>query len=235
MRPRFDRAESSRWRHLLRGIIASSVALGSTYVGVCIALLGVYAQWFPPMTGVQLQRQVEARFAGTPYTVESTPVPMSAISDHLAHAVVAAEDARFYVHHGIDWIAIGEAVEDNLERGTAWRGGSSITQQLVKNLFMTTHSTLLRKALEVPLACAADLILSKARILELYLNVVEWGPGVFGAEAAAQHHYGVSVDALSRYRAAALAACLPSPRERAPYRMTRYTHQILVRMAQHGW
>lgn len=235
MRHRPDREKFSRWRRLLHGIIASFVALGSTYLGVCVALLGVYAQWFPPTTGVQLQRQVEARFAGTSYTVESTPVPTSAISDHLEHAVVAAEDARFYSHPGIDWIAIGEAVEDNLERGTAWRGGSTITQQLVKNLFMTTHSTLLRKALEVPLAYAADLMLSKARILELYLNVVEWGPGVFGAEAAAQYHYGVSAAALSRYRAAGLAACLPNPRERTPRRMTRYTHQILVRMAQHGW
>jgi len=232
---RFSPVRPARWRRLLRGLIAGVAALGSTYVGVCIALLSLYTVWLPPTTGVQLQRQVEAFWADTPYTVRSVPVPASAISDHLEHAVVAAEDARFYTHHGVDWIAIREAVEDNLERGTAWRGGSSITQQLVKNLFMTTHSTLLRKALEVPLAHAADLILSKARILELYLNVVEWGPGVFGAEAAAQHHYGVSADALSRYRAAALAACLPNPRARTPRRMTRYTHQILVRMAQHGW
>lgn len=220
---------------MVRSLAAGLIALVTTYLGVCIALLGLYAQWHPPATGVQLQRQVEAFWADASYTVRSTPVPASAISDHLEHAVVAAEDARFYTHHGIDWLAIREAVEDNLERGTDWRGGSSITQQLVKNLFMTTHSTLLRKALEVPLAYAADLILSKDRIVELYLNVVEWGPGVFGAEAAARHHYGLSADALSRYQSAALAACLPNPRQRVPARMTRYTRQILVRMAQHGW
>jgi monofunctional biosynthetic peptidoglycan transglycosylase len=100
---------------------------------------------------------------------------------------------------------------------------------------MTTHSTLLRKALEVPLAYAADLLLPKARILELYLNVVEWGPGVFGAEAAAQYHYGISAASLTRYQSAALAACLPNPRDRSPHQMTRYTHQILARMVQHGW
>jgi len=94
---------------------------------------------------------------------------------------------------------------------------------------------LLRKGVEVPLAYLADLILTKERILELYLNVVEWGPGVFGAEAAAQHHYGTSAAHLTRYRAAALAACLPNPRARTPQRMTRYTHIILTRMQQHGW
>jgi monofunctional biosynthetic peptidoglycan transglycosylase len=217
------------------GAGATLAALLSTYLGVCILLLSLYTHWMPPTTGVRIQRQVEAFIADTPYTPQSTPVPASAIADHLEHAVVAAEDARFYTHHGIDWIAIREAVEDNLERGTAWRGGSSITQQLVKNLFMTTHSTLLRKGLELPLAYAADFILPKARILELYLNVVEWGPGVFGAEAAARYHYGLSADALSRYQSAALAACLPNPRSRTPAQMTSYTYRILGRMRQHGW
>lgn len=235
MNHRLDRTHSSRWRRVLRGLGAGLTALGSVYPGVCVGLLSLYAHWTPPTTGVQLQRHVEAMMAMKPYTPQSTPVPPAAISDHLEHAVVAAEDARFYTHHGIDWVAVEEAVDDNLERGTAWRGGSTITQQLVKNLFMTRHGTLLRRALEVPLAYAADLLLPKPRILGLYLNVVEWSPGVFGAEAAAQHHYGVSAASLTRYQSAGLAACLPNPRDRSPHQMTRYTHQILARMAQHGW
>lgn len=222
------------WRVIRRGA-ALGIALIATYLGVCVAALGLYTQFDPPITGVQAQRHWEAFITGTPYTPYAVPVPRSAISDHLAHAVVAAEDARFFTHHGIDWTAIHEAMEDNLQRGTLWRGGSTLTQQLVKNLFMTTHGTLLRKGLELPLTYLADLILTKERILELYLNVVEWGPGVFGAEAAAQHHYGVSAASLSRYRAASLAACLPNPRVRIPQRMTRYATTILARMRQHGW
>lgn len=226
---------SPRWREYVRRSIAFGLALVSTYLGLCTTALVAYTQYHPPVTGVQAQRYLEAYVAGTPYAAHVVPVSRGAISDHLEHAVVAAEDARFFSHHGIDWTAIRDAMEDNLERGMAWRGGSTLTQQLVKNLFMTTHSTLLRKGVEVPLAYLADLILTKERILELYLNVVEWGPGVFGAEAAAQHHYGTSAAHLTRYRAAALAACLPNPRARTPQRMTRYTHIILTRMQQHGW
>lgn len=224
-----------RWVRYARFLAVAAIALISTYLGGCTAALTLYTWYDPPVTGIQLQRHVEAWFDDTPHTLHATPVSLAAISDHLIHAVVAAEDGRFYNHSGIDWKAISEAVEDNLERGTAWRGGSTITQQLVKNLFMTTHSTLLRKGLELPLAYLADFILTKERILELYLNVVEWGPGVFGAEAAAQHHYGFSAAELSRYQAAALAACLPNPHVRTPQRMTRYTRIILARMAQHGW
>lgn len=222
-------------RRVVQFGVALGIALVATYLGVCTAALGLYTQFDPPITGIQTQRHWEAFIAGAPYTPHAVPVPRSAISDHLEHAVVAAEDARFFTHHGIDWTAIQEAMEDNLQRGALWRGGSTLTQQLVKNLFMTTHSTLLRKGLELPLTYLADLILTKERILELYLNVVEWGPGIFGAEAAAQHHYGMSAASLSRYRAAALAACLPNPRVRTPQRMTRYTATILARMRQHGW
>jgi monofunctional biosynthetic peptidoglycan transglycosylase len=122
-------------------------------------------------------------------------------------------------------------ISDHLEH---WRGGSTITQQLVKNLFMTTHSAWLRKALELPLAYMAEAVLSKERILELYLNVIEWGDGVFGAEAAALHHYGTSAAALDRERAAGLAACIPDPLRRTPPHMQRYRAIILERMEQTG-
>jgi len=162
-------------------------------------------------------------------------VPLGRISVHLQHAVVAAEDSRFYEHWGIDVRGVQEAVEDNLRRGHLWRGGSTITQQLVKNLFFTTHLPLLRKAFELPLALVSEIVLPKRRILELYLNVVEWGPEVFGAEAAAWFHYGVSAARLTRDQSARLAACLPSPRRRTPQRMDRYAAVIERRMALMGW
>lgn len=225
----------SPWQRVARWVGALGLALLSTYLGVCTMCLVAYTQFDPPTTGVQLQRRVEALTNGVAYTPRYEPVPLDRISEHLAHAVIAAEDGRFYIHGGIDWQAVREALANNLARGMLQRGGSTITQQLVKNLFLTTHRTFLRKGLEVPLVYLAELILTKQRILELYLNVVEWGPGVYGAEAAARHHYGLSADLLSRYRAATLAACLPNPRVRTPQRMTRYTYRILARMRQHGW
>ncbi len=131
-----------------------------------------------------MQRRVEAWIGGRPYVKHYRPVPLAAIADDLEHAVVAAEDTRFLDHRGVDWDAVKGAVEDNRRRGRIWRGGSTITQQLVKNLFLTTYGSIARKAFEVPLAYAAEAIVPKERILELYLDVIEWGDGVYGAEAA---------------------------------------------------
>jgi monofunctional biosynthetic peptidoglycan transglycosylase len=149
--------------------------------------------------------------------------------------VIAAEDGRFFEHFGVDWKAVEKAMEDNRRRGTMWRGGSTITQQLVKNLFMTTHSSLVRKAFEVPLTFLAELLLPKERILTLYLNVIEWSSGVYGAEAAARHYFGAPASGLSRYQAASLAAVIPAPRSRSPQRMGSYTSTIQRRMAQMGY
>ncbi len=148
--------------------------------------------------------------------------------------MIAAEDARFYSHFGFDWTEIKDAVFDDLEEGRV-RGASTMTQQLVKNLFFTTHGSLLRKAAEASLVVPAELILGKRRILELYLNVVEWGPGVYGAEAAARYHYRTTSAQLNREQAARLAAILPSPRRRRPARMDSYSAEILKRMDQMGW
>jgi monofunctional biosynthetic peptidoglycan transglycosylase len=224
----------------LLGRLASAVLRGgaivlSTYLGLCTLCLLLYTVLDPPMTGVQLQRRVESWFEDDAYTKQYDPVPREALSVHLRHAVVAAEDGRFYEHGGIDWEAIRKAMEDNQRRGRAWRGGSTITQQLVKNLFMTTHSSYVRKALEVPLTYLAEGLLSKERILDLYLNVIEWGRGIYGAEAAARHYYSASNNRISRYQAAALAACLPNPRQRSPRRMGQYTNTILQRMRQMNW
>lgn len=189
----------------------------------------------PPITGVQAQRMVESAFEAEPFRHSYRPVRGGSMSTHLRRAVVAAEDGRFYEHAGLDLEAIRDAVEDNRQRGSAWRGGSTITQQLVKNLFMTTHRSYFRKAMEVPLALVADLVLPKERLLTLYLNVVEWDRGVYGAQAAARQYYGINASDLTRYQAAALAACLPNPRQRTPQSMGWYTNIILRRMSQMGW
>ncbi len=234
------------WRRTLvwlRRAVLACAALLALYLGGCAALLVLYKWVDPPTTGVQMQRRVGSWLDGGDggggaargaYRKRYEPLPLERISRHVPRAVVAAEDARFFGHRGIDWQAIGEALEDRAA-GRA-RGGSGITQQLVKNLFLTTHSTWLRKALEVPLAYMAEGILGKERILELYVNVVEWGPGgVFGIEAAARHHYGRPASALSREQAARLAACLPDPRRRAPQRMDRYSGIVQRRMRALGW
>lgn len=222
-------------KYFARDVLLAGLIALVTYYGFCALCLLAFTVVFPPTTGVQLQRRTEALSEGTPYEKHYAPVPFSDMSDHLPHALVAAEDTRFYNHRGVDWKAIREAAEDNLERGRAWRGGSTITQQLVKNLFMTTHSSYVRKALELPLTYLAELILSKERILELYLNVIEFDGGVYGVEAAARHYYGTSAANLSRAQSAALAAVVPNPRGRSPHSMGSYTRTILTRMRQMNW
>ncbi len=223
----------ARVRRAVRGIVAALASVTATYLGGCVLALVLYAAVFPPVTGVQLQRQVEGLFAETADERTYRPRPLSQIDPALPWAVVAAEDSRFFQHAGINWKAVGEAIEE-YRRGEDLRGASSLTQQLVKNLFMTTHSTSLRKALEVPLAYAAEAVLSKRRILELYVNVIEWGPGIYGAEAAARYHYGQSARRLTRAQAAALAACIPNPRVRRPATVGWYQRIILRRMARLG-
>jgi len=208
---------------------AGVVSVCATFYGGCALALLLYTWMFPLTTGVQMQRWLEADAS---YEKQYRPRPLAEIDPDIPLAVVAAEDTRFFQHTGIDWTAIGEALEENSDGDADRRGGSSISQQLVKNLFLTTHSTYFRKALELPLTYMAEAILSKDRILELYVNVIEWGPGIYGAEAAARYHYDRSAAGLTRYQAAALAACIPNPLVRRPYRMDRYTRIILQRMAQ---
>jgi monofunctional biosynthetic peptidoglycan transglycosylase len=131
---------------------------------------------------------------------------------------------------------LGDLIAADRSRQTSrFRGASAITQQLVKNLFFTTHRNPVRKAFEYTLAPMADWILGKRRVLELYLNVIEWGRAVYGAEAAAEYHYGTSVDELDRGQSAMLAACLPSPRRRKPARTDHYSALTMDRMNQVGW
>lgn len=199
------------------------------------ALTLVAARWIdPPTTAVHLQRRMQAWMRSAPYHERYRFVPLSQISPDLQHAVVAAEDARFYQHHGFDWHQIEIAAEGDLNGGRT-RGASTITQQLIKNLFFGTGRSLLRKGAEFTLVPVAELVLGKRRILELYLNVVEWGPGIYGAEAASRAYYGTSGRHLGREPAARLAAILPVPLKRRPERMNQYSELILERMRQMGW
>ncbi len=161
-------------------------------------------------------------------------VPYQRISGHLKRAMVAAEDAKFVEHHGFDWEGIQMAYEKNLREGEIVAGGSTITQQLAKNLFFSGERAWWRKAQEAVIAVMLEIIMSKRRIFEIYLNVIEWDDGVFGAEAAARHHYGTSAAALGAEQAARLAAIVPSPRRYGPGSNTSYlqrrTQTILARM-----
>ncbi len=196
-------------------------------------LLGL--RWInPPTTSVQVQRRLESIFRHRKYKKRYTFVRLDHISIELQHAVIAAEDSRFYHHHGVDWEEMQKVVEDKLERGRL-RGGSTISQQLVKNLFLTTSRSVVRKVVEFTVVYLEELILPKKRILELYLNVIEWGPGIYGAEAASRRHYGIPAARLNREQAARLAACIPAPLTRTPDRMDDYSTEILARMQRMGW
>ena len=211
------------------------LAIGVVFVWSLAALTLVAARWIdPPTTAVHIQRRLQAWVHNTPYRERYRFVPLNQISPDLQHAVVAAEDARFYQHNGFDWHEIQIAADDDLEGGR-FRGASTITQQLVKNLFFGTGRSLLRKGAEVTLVPVAEFALGKRRILEIYLNVVEWGPGIYGAESACRYHNGIAARNIGRQDAARLAAILPAPLKRRPERMNHYSELILERMQQMGW
>jgi monofunctional glycosyltransferase len=225
---------TSGWKCRVRSCVRWFV-LAVALLWALAALLLVFARWIdPPTTAVHIERRAEAWIDRTPYREQYRFVPLAEISPELQHAVIAAEDARFYQHHGFDWQAIELAAEDDMQGGRI-RGGSTITQQLVKNLFFGTGRSILRKGAEFTLVPVAELVLGKQRILELYLNEVEWGRGVYGAEAACRYYYRKSARNIGREEAARLAAILPLPLKRRPDRMNRYSELILERMRQMGW
>ena len=215
---------------MLRWLIAAALLLWALGAFLLVAL-----RWVdPPTTAVQTQRRFQAWIHHTPYQKRYTFVPLSQISPDLQHAVIAAEDARFYLHHGFDWYQVQIAAREDME-GERTRGASTLSQQLVKNLFFGTGRSILRKAAESTLVPVAEFVLGKRRILELYLNVVEWGPGIYGAEAACRYYYRIPARKIGRQEAARLAAILPSPRKRRPERMNQYSAIILNRMRQVNW
>ena len=227
---------------LKKRLLRSPIRSFARWLGIAVvllwslaALLLVAARWIdPPTTAVHVQRRLQAWIHHTPYHERYRFIPLSQISPELQHAVIAAEDGHFYQHHGFDWGAIEVDAKEDLE-GERTRGGSTLTQQLVKNLFFGTGRSILRKGAETTLVPVAEFVLGKQRILELYLNVVEWGPGIYGADSACRYHYKTSARAIGRDQAARLAAVLPAPLKRKPERMNSYSAVILKRMSQMGW
>ena len=209
--------------------------VGAALLWSLAVLILVAARWIdPPTTAVHMERHLQAWIHHTSYHERYTFVPLSQIAPDFQHAVIAAEDARFYQHHGFDWHAMQIAAEGDIDGGRI-RGGSTLTQQLVKNLFFGTGRSILRKGAEFTLVPVAEWVLSKQRILELYLNVVEWGPGVYGAESASRYYYRTSARNIERQQSAQLAAILPLPLTRRPDRVNHYSALILERMRQAGW
>lgn len=227
---RKTRLRKGFFRSALRWLLIAAVSLWSL-----AALLLVAARWIdPPTTAVHIERRVQAWIHHRPYHARYTFIPLSQISPNLQHAVISAEDARFYQHHGFDWRQVHIAAQEDME-GERTRGASTLTQQLVKNLFFGTSRSILRKGAETSLVPVAELVLGKRRILELYLNVVEWGPGIYGADAACHYYYRTSAGTIGRDQSARLAAILPAPLKRRPERMNHYSVIILKRMSQVGW
>ncbi len=218
----------------MRRLLWIAVALVVAFYGLITLALAGLRGINPLFTSVQAQRHIQAWLHKTPYHKRYRFVPLDQISRDFQHAVIAAEDARFYQHHGFDWDQVEIALDES-SKGGRTRGASTITQQLVKNLFLTTSRSAVRKGIEFTLVPLAEHILGKRRILELYLNVIEWGPGVYGAEAAAQYYYGISAARVNRDQGARLAAILPAPLRRKPARMNDYSARILERMQQMGW
>jgi monofunctional glycosyltransferase len=228
-------ARSSRSRKWLRKIVIGVLLLACALYALCaVCVLGL--RWIdPPTTAVQMERRAGAIMKHRPYRKEYDPVPLRRISPNLQHAVVAAEDGRFRVHHGFDWIEMQKVLEKDIQLHKLGRGGSTITQQLVKNLFLTTERSLVRKGVEFTLVPMVEALLTKDRILELYLNVIEWGPGIYGAQAASEHYFHVPASGLDREQSARLAAIIPAPLKRKPAQMNEYSQEILYRMTQTGW
>ncbi|MBH0192979.1 MAG: monofunctional biosynthetic peptidoglycan transglycosylase [Nitrospira sp.] len=226
-----------------RRIVARLILWGTLIVGIPVGILALIwlvtmpdvealARHNPKSTALMERRLATASEKGRTVTAQWTWVPLGRISSHLRRAVIAAEDASFFVHEGFDWEGIRDAALYNLEAGEMKRGGSTITQQLAKNLYLSSERSMFRKAREALITRSLEQHLTKERILELYLNVAEWGRGVYGAEAAARHHFGKSANELTLDEAAWLAAMLPSPQRYDPIRKTAALtkrHQRIIR------
>jgi monofunctional biosynthetic peptidoglycan transglycosylase len=213
--------------------------------GVLVALVLVYQLWiflhvvwwiwFDPSTSSFMEDQREQLQQKDPLVeLKHEWVPYARISVHLKRAVIASEDAKFVDHEGFDWEALQKAWEKNLKKGRVVAGGSTISQQLAKNLFLSSRRTPWRKAQEAVITVMLEAVLSKRRIFEIYLNVIEWGNGVFGAEAAARHYWRTTAAKLGPEQSAKLAAMVPLPRfydrnRNAPW-LNRKTAIILARM-----
>ena len=199
----------------LRRILRFAAIVVVVLIALPVVLVPVYAVVRPPFSTLEAW----TRLSGV--SVKKQWMPISEIAPDLAYAVIMSEDGKFCAHHGVDWSAVWDVIDSE-----ASRGASTIPMQVAKNLFLWQSRSYVRKALEVPLAYYMDFVWSKRRMMEIYLNIVEWGPGVFGAEAAAQHWFNVPAARLSRRQASLLVAVLPNPIARNPAKPGRATSRI---------
>ncbi|HPT49391.1 MAG TPA: monofunctional biosynthetic peptidoglycan transglycosylase [Accumulibacter sp.] len=224
----------SRLFHWLKRAILAFLALLLLYQCWLFAWV-LWWNWVNPDTTRFMNIRLDELRVGDPQArLQKTWIGYERISDHLKRAIIAAEDAKFVDHDGFDWDGIQHAIEKNQQKGRIVAGGSTISQQLAKNLFLTPAKTSWRKAEEAIVTLMLESVWSKERIFEVYLNVIEWGNGVFGAEAAARHYYGISAAQLSSSQAARLAGMVPNPRfydrNRNAPGLARKTAIILARM-----
>jgi monofunctional biosynthetic peptidoglycan transglycosylase len=219
-------------------LLVAVVFVGLALVRVVPIVVSGLSRRAPERSALMKQREREARQKGRAYHESHQWVSLDRISPHLRDAVLVAEDARFFSHEGFDWNEIRESAKRNLRAKRVVRGGSTITQQLAKNLWLSTAQTPWRKFEEMILAVRLEHALSKRRILELYLNTIEWGEGVYGAEAAARHWFGVSAASLDASQAIRLAAVIINPRRFSPVdpnpRIERRIRTIASRLRRRG-
>lgn len=201
-----DAAEGS-WRakhpRLAKALRIAAISLG-IFIFLPYVLILLYRFVDPPVSALMLRHAVLGQ------EIRHDWVDFKDISPKLARAAVISEDSRFCIHWGVDWFAVSEVLED-IGDGEAPRGASTIPMQVAKNLFLWPEQNYIRKILEVPLAYFMNFVWSKQRIIEVYLNIAEWGPGIYGAEAAAQYHFGKSAKSLNNWQASMLVAALPNP------------------------
>lgn len=224
-------------RKLARGLLIGLGILAGLIIALQLWFFGHVLWWRthdPDSTAFMRARIAAAEREGKPLKLRHKWVPYEKISPHLKRALITAEDDTFAEHDGFNWAAIQKALEKNEQRGKVVAGGSTITQQLAKNLFLSGDRSFVRKGQEAVIAVMLETTMDKRRIFEIYLNVIEWGNGVFGAEAAARHYFGTSAAQLSSEQAARLAAMVPRPRfydrnREAPYLIKR-TEVIQSRM-----
>jgi monofunctional glycosyltransferase len=221
-------------------IIAFLLFLGIEYLSLpSSATIARLQKFNPSMTALMEQRKDDAERHGKKYVIRQQWTPLSEMSDQIKKAVIVAEDGMFYEHEGIDWYEVKQSLKKDLQKGKFVRGASTITQQVAKNLFLSSSKDPIRKIKEIIIAKSLEDKLTKRRILEIYLNIIEWGNGIYGVEAAARAYFGKHASELTRDDAARLAAVIPNPLRYQPNQENRFVRYkrniILARMDARGW
>jgi monofunctional biosynthetic peptidoglycan transglycosylase len=231
------KAAKPRWRRWAKITVLTLLALAVLYHGWVLSRVFWFRSHNPQTTAMIDQRMSEARDRGEEPKAVMTWVPFDRISPNLVRAVLAGEDSRFFDHAGFDWEEMRIALEKDWNEGKFSRGASTISQQLAKNLFLSTSKNPLRKLHEAVITKEMEWSLGKRRILEIYLNVIEWGDGIYGAEAAARNYFNTSAASLGADQAAFLAAIIPSPN--GAFNPAKHGHRVsrrrglIVRLMRH--